>query len=339
MPDIIENIKRNQPGDKPVLITRDEQMNSLCEKAKLVSQSNAPILITGESGTGKEVFSRLIHYYSERRDNSFVALNCGAIAKDIVESELFGHEKGAFTGAVKQKEGCFELADKGTLFLDEIAEMKHDMQVKLLRAVENKMFRRVGGSEEIETDTRIISATNKNISELIKSGEFREDLFYRLSVIELHIPPLRERRKDIPFLARYFLSKYVEEHPDSPKEFSEQSLEMMTNYDWPGNVRELKNIVERCAIMCPEKTILPKHLHLYVDLNVNGSVPEDAKHNLNNKNHVNIEVGTSMEEAEKMLINHTLSSVDNNKSEAARILGVSRKTLHNKLAKFSENGH
>lgn len=320
---------KNRDREKPVLITQNEQMQDLCEQAKLVARSQAPVLITGESGSGKEVFANLIHYHSSRKGNPFVAMNCGAVAKDIVESELFGHEKGAFTGAVKQKPGCFEMAHEGTLFLDEIGEMEPELQVKLLRAAELKTFRRVGGDEEIKTDTRIISATNRDIGELMESGEFRKDLFYRLSVIELHIPPLRERKDDIPLLAEFFLTNYIQRHELDPQKFSKECLEKMMGYDWPGNVRELRNVVERCAIMCQDATISLEFLPLeFRDV-------EPIRLG-EGKKAVTIPVGTTVENAERMLINTTLHSVDNNKSEAARILGVSRKTLHNKLSKFEQ---
>lgn len=320
---------KNRDREKPVLITQNEQMQDLCEQAKLVARSQAPVLITGESGSGKEVFANLIHYHSSRKGNPFVAMNCGAVAKDIVESELFGHEKGAFTGAVKQKPGCFEMAHEGTLFLDEIGEMEPELQVKLLRAAELKTFRRVGGDEEIKTDTRIISATNRDIGELMESGKFRKDLFYRLSVIELHIPPLRERKDDIPLLAEYFLTNYIQRHELDPQKFSKECLGKMMGYDWPGNVRELRNVVERCAIMCQDATISLEFLPLEFRDVEPITLGEGKKA-------VTIPVGTTVENAERMLINTTLHSVDNNKSEAARILGVSRKTLHNKLSKFEQ---
>lgn len=328
----VKAIEKDRDREKPVLITQNEKMQDLCKQAKLVARSQAPVLITGESGAGKEVFANLIHYHSSRNKEPFVAMNCGAVAKDIVESELFGHEKGAFTGAVKQKPGCFEMADEGTLFLDEIGEMEPDLQVKLLRAVELKTFRRVGGDEEIKVDTRIISATNQDIDDLMDSGDFRKDLFYRLSVIELHIPPLRERKDDIPLLAEHFLTDYIQKHDLEPKNFSEECLGKMVGYDWPGNVRELRNVVERCAIMCQNRSISAEFLPAEIN------DVEPIKIGVNGKKAVIIPVGTTVENAERILINRTLNSVDNNKSEAARILGVSRKTLHNKLSKFEQEG-
>lgn len=329
---------------EPVFIAKDPVMQDLYDKINKIAKSDTTVLITGESGTGKEVVSRLIHQKSKRRGKSFVALNAGAIPKDIVESELFGHEKGAFTGAVEKKKGCFELADNGTLFLDEIAEMALDIQVKLLRAVEYNTFRRLGGSEEIKTDVRIIAATNKNLSKAVAEGEFRKDLFYRMSVIELHIPALRERKGDIPHLAKYFLNEFADKHNVSRQEFSQNSMDQLVDYNWPGNVRELRNVIERCVIMCSDGIIepefLPQHIISSEVIKEEGNETNIAVSNggpLHTNGHgkeVNLPIGVTLEEAEKILINRTLSSVNNNKSEAARILGFSRQTLHNKLEKY-----
>lgn len=327
---------------KPVLITDDSTMKNLCRKIEKVAKTKTSVVITGESGTGKEVISRLIHYHSGRTDKPFMAENCASIPEGVIESELFGHEKGAFTGAESTKKGCFELADEGTLFLDEIAEMALDVQAKLLRAVEYKTFRRVGGSEEIQTDARIIAATNRDMSEAIENGEFRKDLYYRLSVIELHVPPLRERKGDIPLLVDHFLNEFSEKHSFAKKEMSDDSLQLLLNYNWPGNVRQLRNFVERCVILCPDKYItsqyMPNEILEYsgsankkedIPLSYNGNGRNGA-----NNNHINLSVGLSMEEVERILIDRTLDSVDNNKSKAAKILGFSRTTLHNKLDKY-----
>lgn len=321
---------------KPVFITEDPVMKKLYEKIKKIAKTDTTALITGESGTGKEVISRMIHYESDRNGKTFMAENCASIPESIIESELFGHEKGAFTGAEKTKKGCFELADEGTLFLDEIGEMGLDIQAKLLRAVEYKTFRRVGGSEEIETDARIIAATNKDMSEAIEKGEFRKDLFYRLSVIELHVPPLRERKADIPLLADHFLEEFSDKHGVPKKELSDRSLDLLVNYHWPGNVRQLRNTIERCVILCQEGMITSQHIPKEILESVDG----DLKHvsvgdnNQNDPNQINLSVGLSMEEVERIFIGRTLDSVDNNKSKAAKILGVSRTTLHNKLDKY-----
>jgi len=312
---------------KPVLVTQNPVMEDLLKTVNQVARTNASVLITGESGTGKEVIAQLVHFNSKRKDKAFIAVNCGAIPRDIIESELFGHEKGAFTGAVSRKEGCFEMANNGTLFFDEIAEMSSNMQVKLLRAVEVSAFRRVGGSKEVTVDVRLIAATNKNLKTGMDDGLFREDLFYRLSVMELYIPPLRQRKDDIPLLAEYFLSLYLDKYEVPRKKLSDECLNMMMMYDWPGNVRELRNVMERLVIVCPDDEIQPQCLPSRI------SKYEKV---VNVRGHIQIPLGTTIEEAEKSIITHTLASVDNNISEAARVLGVSRKTLHNKLNKFSE---
>lgn len=317
--------------EKPVFITQSQVMKDLLAKIKLVAKTKATLLITGENGTGKEVMARLVHYFSARSDKEMITVNCGAIPADLVESELFGHEKGAFTGASEKKEGCFELADHSTLFLDEIGEMPKETQVKLLRAVELQSFRRVGGKAEIDVDISIISATNKILIDQVKSGHFREDLFYRLNVIELYIPPLRNRREDIPLLISYFKNHFSDSYNTEPIEFSEECMAIFESYDWPGNVRELKNIVERCVVLCEGKKVevdaIPSHLHASDKIY---PIYPDNKF----EKYIQIPIGISLEEIEQKVINQTLSSVDNNKTEASKILGFSRKTLHNKLEKY-----
>jgi DNA-binding NtrC family response regulator len=301
---------------------------AICEirsAINLVAKSQTPILITGESGTGKEVIAHLIHLQSNIADKPFIAVNCAALPKDVIENELFGHEKGAFTGALLKKAGCFELADGGTLFFDEIAEMTSDTQAKLLRAIEMQRFRRLGGKEEISVDVRTIAATNKNISAALESGELREDLYYRLSVIEIFISPLRERKEDIALLAEHFLSVFGEKYGKPRQRFSDECLEMLNAYEWPGNVRELRNVIERSVVICSLEVIGPEAL------------PERISAHQSSRSYVSIPVGSSAQEAERLLILHTLASVGNNKSKAARILGVSRKTLHNKLLSFSQS--
>jgi len=315
----------------PVVITKNSIMQDLVEKARLAAKTRAKILLTGENGTGKEVLARLIHQYSARRNKPMVAINCGAIPSELVESELFGHEKGAFTGANSRKLGCFELAHNGTLFLDEIGEMPLSMQVKLLRVVETGSFRRVGGKEQIHVDINLISASNKILMDEVKFGCFREDLYYRLNVIELYIPPLRYRKEDIPLLTNHFLKHFSSMYDLSDTAISEDCMARFMEYDWPGNVRELKNIVERCLVLADGSVIdvdtLPPRLRRGEDQRP--SYSSDSYKNL-----IQIPVGTSLKEIEREVINKTLSSVDNNKTEAAKILGFSRKTLHNKLDKY-----
>ncbi|MBI1806906.1 MAG: sigma-54-dependent Fis family transcriptional regulator [Ignavibacteria bacterium] len=304
------------------------QSSAICEirsAVNLVAKSQTTVLITGESGTGKEVVARLIHLQSSRVNKQFIALNCATLPKDVIENELFGHEKGAFTGALLKKAGCFELANGGTLLFDEIAEMSLETQAKLLRAIETQKFRRLGGKDEVTVDVRMIAATNKNISTALKSKELREDLYYRLSVIEIFIPPLRERKEDIPLLIEYFLSLFSVKYAKPHQHFTDECLEMLGSYDWPGNVREIRNVVERAVVICPHEFIGPQF------------IPERIQRQLSLRHHITIPLGSSTQEAERILILQTLASAGNNKAKAAKILGVSRKTLHNKLASFLQS--
>ncbi|WP_171032774.1 sigma-54 interaction domain-containing protein [Fodinibius saliphilus] len=332
MGDVVKKEINNQ-DKKPVFITQNPLMVELLEKVKLISRTNATVLITGENGTGKEVIAQLLHYFGSRSDEDMVAVNCGAIPSDLVESELFGHEKGAFTGAHEKKAGCFEQAHGGTLFLDEVGEMPKSIQVKLLRAVELGSFRRVGGKKEIDVDISLISATNKILIDQVKSGSFREDLFFRLNVVELYVPPLRHRKEDIPLLVEFYKNFFCERYYIENIEFTDECLEIFKSYDWPGNVRELKNIVERSVVLSKGETVdmdaIPSHIHR--GENIYPVCTGNPNHNI-----MQIPIGTSLEEIERKVIDHTLSSVDNNKTEAAKILGCSRKTLHNKLDKYKK---
>jgi DNA-binding NtrC family response regulator len=319
------------PCDSPadacdsVLVGQSSAMCEIRSAVSLIAKSQTTVLITGESGTGKEVVARLLHRQSPRSSSPYVTVNCAAIPRDVIENELFGHERGAFTGALLKKPGCFELADRGTLLLDEIAEMSIDTQAKLLRAIETRSFRRLGGKEEVEVDVRVIAATNKDIEAALKAGELREDLYYRLSVIELHLPPVRERREDIPLLAEYFLRLFNERYGKAGGSFTSEALELMKGYDWPGNVREIRNAVERAVVISPGHEIGA------------GYLPERIVARSAARAHVTIPIGSSTHEAEKILILETLASAGNNKAKAARILGVSRKTLHNKLTGFQNS--
>lgn len=325
----------NKSRNKPILITKSPIMLDLYRKIKLVAKTKATVLITGENGTGKEVFASLLHYHSNNRNKPMITVNCGAIPSELVESELLGHEKGAFTGAISQKKGCFEMADKGTLFLDEIGEMSLNAQVKLLRAVEMGTFRRVGGKEEVHVDVTLISATNKILSDQIKAGSFREDLFYRLNVVELYIPPLRHRKEDIPLLVEFYKNVYCDLYEFEEAEFTKETMDTLMNYDWPGNVRELKNTIERCIVLLEGNKITPDMLPASISkakTKFFNGFSEDSN------SYLHIPVGTSLDEIEKQAIKQTLRSVDNNKTEAAKLLGFARKTLHNKLDRYdSEN--
>jgi DNA-binding NtrC family response regulator len=328
--DEINSIRTQE--SKPILITQNPVMIDLYHKIKLIANTKATVLITGENGTGKEVFAGLLHYHNSCKNRNMISVNCGAIPNELVESELLGHEKGAFTGADAQKKGCFELADKGTLFLDEIGEMSLNAQVKLLRAVELGSFRRVGGKEEIHVDVTLISATNKMLDDQVKAGSFREDLYYRLNVIELYVPPLRHRKEDIPLLVEFYKNHYCDLYGKQNFSFDDESRAMMMAYDWPGNVRELKNCIERCTVLLEEND------YIGIEMLPASITKSDKKHMSSyigvTNSYLHIPVGTSLDEIERMAIHQTLSSVDNNKTEAAKILGFARKTLHNKLDKY-----
>jgi DNA-binding NtrC family response regulator len=312
-----------QPTDgEYTMIGETRAINEVRSAISLVTQSSAAVLITGESGTGKEIVARLIHQESNRKNHPFVAINCAALPKDVIENELFGHEKGAFTGALLKKQGAFELANKGTIFFDEIAEMNPDTQAKLLRAIESKSFRRLGGNDEVKVDVRVVAATNMKVADAIASGQFREDLYYRFSVIEIEMPPLRDRREDIPLLIDYFLTDLARRYGKPKQSFSDSTLKMMMAYDWPGNVRELRNIIERAIVTRTENIIEDD----FLPPRITNLKPSD--------NIIAIPVGTSFSEAERVIILQTLESVNHNQSKAAKILGLSRKTLHNKLKVF-----
>jgi len=314
---------------EPILISQNHIMIDLYKKIKLIARTKATVLITGENGTGKEVFAELLHYYNTSKNRLMVTVHCGAIPEELVESELLGHEKGAFTGADVQKKGCFELANKGTLFLDEIGEMSLRAQVKLLRAVEHRSFRRVGGKEEVHVDVTLIAATNKVLVDQVKSGSFREDLYYRLNVIELYVPPLRHRKEDIPLLMEFYKNHFCDLYGKQDFTFDDESRMIMMTYDWPGNIRELKNCIERCTVLlekgdCIRADMLPASI---AKSNINHIQSCHRKTN----EFLQIPVGTSIDTIERMVIHQTLNSVENNKTKAAKILGLARKTLHNKL--------
>ncbi|MFQ6070196.1 MAG: sigma-54-dependent transcriptional regulator [Candidatus Aminicenantales bacterium] len=298
------------------IIAKSSKMIKIIELIKTVAPTNATVLITGETGTGKEVVARAIHHQSHRKNKPFIATSCAALPESLLESELFGHEKGSFTGAVAKKKGKFEAADKGTLFLDEIGEINMNTQIHLLRALEEKKITRVGGNEEIEVDVRVIAATNKNLKSLVKEGKFREDLYYRLNVVTFDLPPLKERKEDILPLAEHFLKKYAEENGKRVKKFSPQVVEFMLNYSWPGNVRELENMVERGVILSKQGAITMDEL------------PQDVIHPSQ------VEEKT-LEAVTKNHILNILEETKGNISKAAKILGIQRMTLYNRLKKYN----
>jgi len=304
------------------------------EVLSLVSQaapSKAPVLITGESGTGKEVVARAIHNLSPRKNGPFVAINCAAMPETLMESELFGHEKGAFTGALQRRAGCFELANGGTLLLDEIGDMPQNTQAKLLRVLEDSKMRRLGGQTGIQTDVRVLAATNRKLDDALREKHLREDLYYRLNVFHLHLPPLRERMEDLPPIAEQLLQELNKKHECRVTGFHPEVVDRLRAYDWPGNVRELRNVLERAVIVAGEGTIRPAHLAGDWGRPAGttaASEPDDPEV-------VRLRVGTTVREGEKAMILATLEHTGNNKTRAARILGVSLKTLHNKLKEYA----
>ena len=306
------------------LVGRSPAMQDLSGLIRTVAASDASVLISGESGTGKELVARAIHAASARRDGPFVAVNCAAVPEQLTESHFFGHEKGAFTGADRRRQGSFELAEGGTLLLDEIAEMPVALQPKLLRVLEEGSVRRVGGGSEIPFSVRVIAATNRDPQRAVDEGSLREDLFYRLSVFPLVIPPLRERPEDVPLLAQHFVRLFNEKHDVSVTGFTSEAEARLRDHDWPGNVRELRNAIERAVILARSGWVEDRHLppsftRRRVDASVDGLVvPENA----------------TIADAERLLILSTLERVDNNKAEAARILGVDVKTIRNKLHRY-----
>jgi len=299
------------------IIAKSPKMQQVIEVIKVVAKSNATVLITGESGTGKELVARAIHSQSYRKDKPFVAVSCAALPESLLESELFGHEKGSFTGAYAQKKGKFEFANRGTLFLDEIGEMSANIQVHLLRVLEEKEFTRVGGNELTKVDVRVISATNKDMKKAVASGQFREDLHYRLNVVTIELPPLRERKEDVPLLAQHFLKKFAVENQKEIAGFSPGATDFLLKYEWPGNVRELENAIERAVILAKKSYIevvdLPQENVLLAH-----STP----------------LRKSLGEMEKNHILNIINEAGGNYSKAARILGISRATLYNKIKAY-----
>ncbi|MFP3899057.1 MAG: sigma-54-dependent transcriptional regulator [Dehalococcoidia bacterium] len=302
------------------IISKSSKMQRLIELIKVVGKSNATVLITGESGTGKELVARAIHSQSHRHNKPFIAVSCAALPESLLESELFGHEKGSFTGAYAQKKGKFEFANGGTLFMDEVGEMSANIQVHLLRVLEEKEFARVGGNEPIRVDVRVISATNKDLRKAIEKQEFREDLYYRLNVVNIELPPLRERKEDIPLLAEHFLHKFASENGKDVTGFSPQATEFLLDYDWPGNVRELENAIERAVILAKDSLITVADLPRRDIPSRSATTP--AK---------------DLKELEKEHILNVLRETGENYSEASRILGISRMTLYKKTKEYGLN--
>jgi len=303
------------------IIGRSAEMRQVFEMVRQVAPSRSSVLITGESGVGKEMIAEALHYNSPRKDKPFIKVHCAALTETLLESELFGHEKGAFTGAIARKRGRFELAHLGTLFLDEIGEINQNVQIKLLRVLEERRFERVGGEETIEADVRLIAATNRDLREAIAKGSFREDLYYRLNVVNINVPPLRERKEDIALLAASFLKEFSQENEKPIEGIDPKARLALYNYSWPGNVRQLRNTIESAVVLCKGSTVSLEDL----PPNVRGETGGDT---------VRIAVGASLADAEKEVIRSTLAREGGNKSRTADILGIGRKTLHRKIEEY-----
>mgnify|MGYP001583039320 CR=1 FL=1 len=312
------------------IIGKSEEIGKVLETVKSVSDRDTTVLIRGESGTGKEKIAGAVHYHSNRKNGPFIRVSCAALNREILESELFGHEKGAFTGAVKTRRGRFELADGGSIFLDDVDDIPLDMQVKLLRVLQERNFERVGGEETLRVDVRIICATKKDLLELVKEGYFREDLFYRLNVVQIHIPPLRERREDIPLLINYFLKKFVSQYEDALPDISQETMNVLIAYDWPGNVRELENVIEHAVAFSKSKGIsldtLPEYMRK-VDIKT-----DLLSMDLSDKQKINLQ--NALAEVEKKLIQWAYQKASGNQVKMAEILGIPRTTLRNRLIKL-----
>jgi transcriptional regulator with PAS, ATPase and Fis domain len=307
------------------IITNDPSLLAVLELAKKVAPSNSTVLILGESGTGKELLASYIHHHSLRKQGPYLAVNCAALPESLAESELFGHEKGAFTGAIQRKIGKFELANNGTILLDEITEMTTPLQAKLLRVLQEREIDRVGGKKPIKIDVRIIAVSNIDVRQAVRDGKFRKDLFYRINVIPITIPPLRKRKGDIKLLSNYFLEKYSAKNNLEVKGISDDTISLLLKYDWKGNVRELENTIERAVLLARGEIIMPKHLFLEED-------------DLNEDDPISIRAGLSVKEMEKELIFKTLEEVNGNRTNAAKMLGISIRTLRNKLREYKGSG-
>ncbi|GAB4439136.1 MAG: sigma-54 dependent transcriptional regulator [bacterium] len=310
----------------PGVIGNSEKMQKVIDLIKAVAPTDSLVLIEGESGTGKELVARAIHENSKRKEFPFIVLNCGALSEGVLESELFGHERGSFSGAFTQRKGKFELAHKGTLFIDEIGELSLSAQTRLLRVLQEKEFERVGGNISIKVDVRIIAATNKNLTKEVKEGRFREDLFFRLNVFKIIIPPLRERKEDIPALSKYFLEKYSKTLNKTINDFSQEAMKILKVYNWPGNIRELQNVIERAVVLCNNTTLTPREL------------PDDMVQSGEISNIANIYENETLDDAieriEKSLILKALKKADFSQTRTAEILGIKRTTLRYKLEKY-----
>lgn len=319
---LLEEVEKSRSFEH--IIGKSGEMQKIFQKVRRVADSKASVLITGESGVGKELITDAIHNLSSRKDKPLIKVHCAALSENLLESELFGHEKGSFTGAANRKRGRFELANGGTIFLDEIGEINQNVQIKILRVLQEKQFERVGGEETLSVDVRVIAATNKDLEKEVREGRFREDLFYRLNVVQIEVPPLRERKDDIPLMIASFIKKASEENGKNVTGVDGKARSALYKYDWPGNIRQLKNCIESAVVMCEGDTITLNDLPPSIS-----QVSEEAV--------IKVPVGISMEEAEKIIIMQNLAINKGNKTKTAEILGIGRKTLHRKLDEWGEN--
>jgi DNA-binding NtrC family response regulator len=315
-----------EPAEPGVLIGESEVMRRVRRVAEEVARSEVTVLIEGESGTGKELVARLIHQHSARANRPFIFVNCAALAEQLVEAELFGHRKGAFTDARTDKAGRFQLADGGTLFLDEIGDLSPKGQGDLLRVLEDGAFRMVGGTELVRVDVRVVAATNKDLQQAVAAGRFREDLYYRLHVIPIVVPPLRERAEDIPLLIEAFLVRFCAKHRRRQKRLAPEAMRLCQRFPWPGNIRQLRNVVERLVVTAPGAVVEIEDL------------PDELRAHERAQTSVPIRAGMTLEQAEKLLIAQTLLHATSNRAEAARLLGISRRALQYKLKRYGLTG-
>jgi two-component system NtrC family response regulator len=330
---ILKNLLLHQELEKkygfPNIVGESRVMQEILALVKRVAQSRATILVTGESGTGKELIARAIHQCSARAAKSFISVNCAALTETLLESELFGHERGAFTHAVAMRKGRFELADGGTLFLDEVAEMSQALQVKLLRVLQEMEFERVGGTRTIKVDVRVVAASNQDLKEEVEAGRFREDLFYRLNVVHLHLPPLRQRQEDIPLLAAHFINKYVQQNLRGKTRITPESLKVLVQYAWPGNVRELENVMERAVILCSNNLISPQDLPAELS-----PAPAESALDIDSFIPLHTPLPEALDAIEEQMIRRALEKSGQVQVRAAELLGITKSLLQYKLKKY-----
>lgn len=356
----IQEVPAPASGDAKEIVTADPAMQQMLGVAQNIAKSKATVMIQSESGTGKELLARYIHDQSDRADGPFVAVNCAALPETLLESELFGHRKGAFTGAIQDYKGRFEQANGGSILLDEVSEMAPPLQAKLLRVLQEHEVDKIGGKEPIPVDIRVIATTNRDLFKRVEEGEFREDLYFRLNVIPMHLPPLRERKGDIPLLAEHFIKKHAARNNRKPVRISAEAMEVLCHYNWRGNVREFENVMERALLLCSEEEVAPAHLLMGQGVSAQTAAAVSLKSKTEEKSSVppqgnsqgqpeavpsngsgsglEVNVGMTMRDVEKKLIFETLKELDGNRTQAAKMLSISIRTLRNKLNEYAAEG-